>query len=309
MSAGGRVGSIVSAVGLERYVETPSRRRETLLGIAFILPAVLLIGAVIVYPIFYNVYLSFTEVPLNPDRAPEWVGLRNYLSLLTSTQFWASFRTTIVFTVGSTVLSTLVGLVVALLFDREFRGRRLARGLVLLPHVTPIIAVAFVWQFMLSPLWGTIPNALAEWGLYANQSGLLDQTATALPTVIVFSAWRNFPFAFLLFVARLQAIPESMYEAARIDGAGPLAQFKDITLPELRGTIAIVVLLRFIWEFNAFAQVWLLTRQVVTLPIYAYQTAFGNFQQGLGAAISLLLFLIQVLFVIGFVVLFGEDKV
>jgi len=295
--------------GLEPYVESPSQRRETALGILLILPAVLLIGAVILYPIVYNVYLSFTSVPLNPDQAPTWVGLQNYLGLLSSSRFWGAFSTTLIFTVGSTVLSTLVGLAVAVLFDREFRGRRLARGLVLLPHVAPIIAVAFVWQFMLSPLWGTIPDLLAEWGLYTSQTGLLAQSGTALPVVIVFSAWRNFPFAFLLIVARLQAIPQSMYEAARIDGAGPLARFKDITLPELKGTLAIVVLLRFIWEFNAFAQVWLLTRQVLTLPIFAYQTAFASFEQGTGAAISLLLFVIQALFVVGFVVLFGEDKI
>jgi multiple sugar transport system permease protein len=293
----------------DRYAENPVERREAVLGVLLILPAVVLIGAVILYPIAYNVYLSFTEVPLNPNRAPQWVGLGNYVELLTAARFWSAFTTTLAFTVGSTVLSTVVGLAVALLFDREFRGRRLARGLVLLPHVTPIIAVAFVWQFMLSPLWGSIPNLLAEWGLYGTRVGLLEQSATALPVVIVFSAWRNFPFAFLLFVARLQAIPESMYEAARIDGASALAQFKDITLPELKGTIAIVVLLRFIWEFNTFAEVWLLTRQVLTLPIFAYQTAFANFEQGLGAAISLLLFLVQALFVLGFVTLFGEDKV
>jgi multiple sugar transport system permease protein len=306
MSVGTRLTRIA---GLDEYVETPSKRRETLLGILLILPAVVLIGAVVLYPIVYNVYLSFTTVPLNPDQAPTWVGLENYLELLSSNRFWSAFSTTLVFTVGATILSTVVGLAVAVLFDREFRGRRLARGLVLLPHVTPIIAVAFVWQFMLSPLWGTIPNLLADWGLYGTRVGLLDQASTALPTVIVFAAWRNFPFAFLLFVARLQAIPESMYEAARIDGAGALAQFKDITLPELKGTIAIVVLLRFIWEFNTFAEVWLLTQQVLTLPIFAYQTAFANFEQGLGAAISLLLFVIQALFVIGFVVLFGEDRV
>lgn len=306
MSVGTRLASVL---GADSYAENPVKRREAILGYLLILPAVVLIGAVILYPIAYNVYLSFTEVPLNPDVQPQWVGLENYLDLLGSSQFWQAFRTTVTFTVGSTVLSTVVGLAVAVLFDRQFSGRRLARGLVLLPHVTPIIAVAFVWQFMLSPLWGTIPNVLSDWGLYPAQVGLLDQSATALPVVIVFSAWRNFPFAFLLFVARLGAIPNSMYEAAKIDGASPLAQFKDITLPELKGTIAIVVLLRFIWEFNAFAQVWLLTRQVLTLPIYAYQTAFSNFEQGLGAAISLLLFIIQVMFVIGFVKLFGEDKV
>lgn len=302
-------GRLTAAAGLKRYFETPAQRRETLLGIALILPSVLLIGGVILYPITYNIYLSFTKVPLNPDESPIWIGLQNYLDLLTNPQFWQAFETTMVFTVGSTVTSTLVGLGVALLFNRAFRGQRLARGLVLLPHVTPIIAVAFVWQFMLSPLWGSIPHLLADWGLYSSRSGLLEQSSTALPTVVVFSAWRNFPFAFLLFVARLQAIPESMYEAAKIDGAGSIAQFKDITLPELSGTIAIVLLLRSIWEFSAFAQVWLLTRQVLTLPIFAYQTAFSNFEQGLGAAISLLLFLIQAMFVVGFVVLFGEDKI
>jgi multiple sugar transport system permease protein len=305
MSVGTR---IASAVGADRF-RNPAERREALLGYLLILPAVVLIGAVILYPIAYNVYLSFTEVPLNPDLQPEWVGLENYRQLLGSPRFWQSFETTLVFTVGSTILSTIVGLAVAVLFDRQFRGRRLARGLVLLPHVTPIIAVAFVWQFMLSPLWGTVPNLLADWGIYGSPVGLLDRSSTALPVVVVFSAWRNFPFAFLLFVARLGAIPKSMYEAAEIDGAGSVAQFKDITLPELKGTIAIVVLLRFIWEFNTFAQVWLLTRQVLTLPIFAYQTAFANFEQGLGAAISLLLFVIQVMFVIGFVMLFGEDKV
>lgn len=303
------VKRVATATGFDDYYKSPNERREALLGILLILPAVVLIGAVILYPIVYNVYLSFTEVPLNPDKSPVWVGIANYADLLTSARFWSAFRTTVAFSVGATLVSTVVGLGVALLFDRKFRGRRLLRGLVLLPHVTPIIAVAFVWQFMLSPLWGTIPNMLAEWGLYGERVGLLEQSATALPTVIGFAAWRNFPFAFLLFVARLQAIPESMYEAARIDGAGPIAQFKDITLPELRGTIAIVILLRFIWEFNTFAEVWLLTRQVLTLPIFAYQTAFNNFEQGVGAAISLLLFLIQVLFVIGFVTLFEEDNV
>ena len=306
MSVGSR---LVTATGIDQYFESPAQRRETVLGVALVLPAVVLIGSVILYPIVYNIYLSFTSVPLNPNQAPTWIGVENYVSLLTSARFWQAFRTTAVFTVGSTITSTALGLAVALLFDREFRGQRLARGLVLLPHVTPIIAVAFVWQFMLSPLWGTIPTLLAEWGLYSSQSGLLAQSGTALPTVIVFSAWRNFPFAFLLFLARLQAIPESMYEAARIDGAGALAQFKDITLPELKGTVAIVVLLRSIWEFNAFAQVWLLTKQVLTLPIFAYQTAFANFEQGLGAAISLLLFVIQAMFLIGFVTLFGEDRI
>lgn len=283
-------------------------RRQWLLGYGLVLPAVLLIGAVIIYPLLYNVYLSFTEVPLNPELPPEWVGLGNYEQLLTSAVFWRATVNTVVFTVGSTVLSTAVGLGVALLFDHAFRGRRLARGLVLLPHVTPIIAVAFAWQFMLSPLWGSIPHVLENLGIYQGDTGLLQTRELALPMAILFDTWRNFPFAFLLIIARLQAIPRSMYEAARLDGAGPLARFKDITLPELRGVIAIAMLLRFVWEFNAFEPVWLLTRNLLTLPIYAYQSAFSNFEMGLGAAITLLLFAFQMILVGLYIRFVGEER-
>ncbi|WP_137285779.1 carbohydrate ABC transporter permease [Halorussus salinisoli] len=283
-------------------------RRQWLLGYGLVLPAIVLIGAVIIYPLFYNVYLSFTEVPLNPDLSPEWVGFSNYEQLLTSRQFWRATVNTVVFTVGSSVLSTVAGLGTALLFNHAFRGRRLARGLVLLPHVTPIIAVAFAWQFMLSPLWGSVPYILESLGVYQGNVGLLETREFALPMAVLFDTWRNFPFAFLLIIARLQAIPASMYEAARLDGAGPLARFKDITLPELRGVIAIAMLLRFVWEFNAFEPVWLLTRNLLTLPIFAYQSAFANFEMGLGAAIALLLFAFQMILVGLYIHFIGEEK-
>jgi ABC-type Fe3+ transport system permease subunit len=122
MSVGTRLTRVV---GLDDYVATPAKRRETLLGLVLIAPAVVLIGAVILYPIAYNVYLSFTTVPLNPDQAPTWVGLDNYVQLLSSGRFWSAFSTTLSFTVGATAVSTVAGLAVALLFDREFRRGRL----------------------------------------------------------------------------------------------------------------------------------------------------------------------------------------
>lgn len=289
--------------------EIDADKRQLLLGYGLVFPAVFLIGIIIIYPLLYNIYLSFTEVPLNPESAARWVGLTNYEQLLTSGRFWRATVNTVIFTTGSSLFSTAVGLGVALLFDRTFRGRRLARGLVLLPHVTPIIAVAFAWQFMLSPLWGSIPFALAKLGIYQSNVGLLETRSLALPMAIIFDTWRNFPFAFLLIIARLQAIPQTMYEAARIDGARSLARFKDITLPELKGTIAIAILLRFVWEFNAFEPVWLLTRNLLTLPIYAYQSAFANFQQGLGAAVALLLFFFQIILVGLYIYFIGEEKI
>lgn len=292
----------------DRIERIDPRRRETLLGYLLVLPSVLLIGAVILYPLAYNVYLGFTEVPLNPDQSPVWIGLQNYEALIGSNRFWDATLNTVVFTVGSTLFATAVGLGVAILFDRTFRGRRVARGLVLLPHVTPIIAVAFAWQFMLDPLWGNLSGLFAWLGVYEGDVGLLQSREHALPMAILFDVWRNFPFAFLLFIARLQAIPQSMYEAATIDGAGRVAQFKDIILPELKGTILIAILLRFVWEFNAFEPVWLLTRNLETLPIYAYKSAFSTYDQGLGAAIAVMLFLFQVVMVAVYMRFVGEDE-
>jgi len=278
------------------------QQKEALLGYALIGPAILLVAAVILYPVVYNVYLSFTEVPLSPDQSPVWVGIQHYETLLTSSAFWGALWTTVLFTFFSDTLATLGGLAAALLFNRTFRGRRLARGLMLLPYVAPLIAVAYVWQWVLDPLYGVVPWLFSDvLNLYSEQIDLLNNQLTAIWMVIAFDAWRYFPFAFLMLIARVQSIPKDMYEAARIDGAGKLAQFKDITLPELKYVLATVFLLRWIWNFNKFADIWLLTRNVRTLPIYAYQTAFASYEMGQAASISMILFVALMGFVLVYV--------
>ncbi|WP_129113734.1 carbohydrate ABC transporter permease [Halegenticoccus tardaugens] len=277
-------------------------QKEALLGYLLIAPAILLVGAVILYPVVYNIYLSFTQVPLTPNESPTWVGLAHYQALLSSSEFWDALATTVVFTLFSDTLATVGGLAVALLLNRKFRGRRLFRGLILLPYVAPLIAVAFVWQWLLDPLYGLIPFVFSDLlGLYGGEIDLLNNAKSALAMVIVFDAWRYFPFAFLMIIARVQAIPSDMYEAAKIDGASRFAQFKDITLPELKYVLATVFLLRWIWNFNKFADIWLLTREVNTLPIYAYQTAFANYNHGQAAAIAMVLFLALMGFVLVYV--------
>ncbi|WP_312908953.1 carbohydrate ABC transporter permease [Natronosalvus caseinilyticus] len=287
---------------LTRSGDRTIEEKEALLGYALIAPALVLIAAVILYPVLYNVYLSFTIVPLNPNESPQWIGLEHYSTLLGSSQFWGALWTTVVFTFFSTTLATLGGLGTALLFNRAFRGRRYVRGLVLLPYVAPLISVAFVWRFMLDPLYGIVPYIGSDLlGLYDGNVDLLSNGDTALWSVVFIDAWRYFPFAFLMLIARVQAIPSDMYEAAKIDGASKFAQFKDITLPELKYILATVFLLRWIWNFNKFADIWLLTRRVETLPIYAYKVAFANYQHGQAAAISMVLFLALIVFVLGYV--------
>ena len=281
-----RVGSVFD--GSDVTIE----RKETFLGYALILPSVIAVSIVILYPLIYNVYLSFVTIPLDPTLSPEWVGVAHYVELFNSSEYWSALQTTIVYTLVSDVLATAGGLFVALLLNREFRGQRVVRSLILLPYIAPVIAVAFTWRWALNPLRGYIPYLLTDVLNVVNEFSVLSDPDLAIWGAIAFAAWKYFPFAYLFFIARVQSIDDSMYEAAKIDGASKFAQFKDITLPELKSAIGAVFLIRWIWQFNVFADVWLLTHRVVTLPVYTYQTAFSNYERGLGAAISITLIIV-----------------
>ncbi|WP_313692384.1 carbohydrate ABC transporter permease [Halorarum halobium] len=275
--------------------------KEKFLGYALILPSILLVGIVIIYPLVFNAYLSFTEVPLNPAESPTWVGLSNYDSLLQSSQFWDSFKTTIIFTFFSDLFALLIGLAAGLLLRRQFRGRRFVRGLVLLPFITPVIAVTFTWQWMFEPVYGVFTMLYTTLTGASTAPDILGQSDTAVWVVILYSSWRYYPFAFLMLIARLQAIPGEMYEAAKIDGASRFSQFKDITFPEIKYILGTIFILRWVWNFNTYADVWLVSSEVTTLPIFTYQTAFSTFEQGMASAISMILFVFLMIFVFVYV--------
>lgn len=282
----------------QRYDELTIRQKEIFLGYALILPSVLLVAATLVYPLLYNFYLSFTQVPLTPAESPVWVGTQNYVDLVTDPDFLTALRNTFIFTLFSDVGATLVGLGVALLFTKDFFGKRLARGLVLLPYIAPLIASAFVWRWMWDPTYGIAAYFFADvLGLYDSAADLRN----SVTMIIVFESWRYFPFAFLLILARLQSIPEDLYEAARIDGAGRWARFRDITVPEIKYVVATVFLIRWIWNFNVFADVWLFTRDVPILGTYVYVTGFNQFNQGIAAATSMIMLVFLMLFVLVYV--------
>lgn len=271
--------------------------KEILLGYLLLVPSALLIMVLVLWPLVYNVYLSFTEVPLDPVLTPEIVGLEHYSDTVSDHQFWGALKESVIYTAFSSFFATVIGLGVALLLRRSFRGDRLVRAITLLPYIMPVIAAAFVWQWMGHPTYGAIPRALVNLGLISSDTDLIRNPRTAMPALIIFDTWRYYPFAFLMIIARVRSIPTEMYEAAKIDGAGMLAQFKDITLPELKFVLGAVVLLRVIWNFNAFTQVWLFTPAVEVLPVYTFLVAFQQFDLGRGAAISVILLLFQMTFV------------
>ncbi|MEX2540466.1 MAG: sugar ABC transporter permease [Trueperaceae bacterium] len=238
--------------------------------------------------------------------------LRNFRFVLSGSEFWPAFWVTIGYTLGGSVFSILLGLFAAQLLNVRFPGQGLLRGLFLFPYVAPVIAVAFTWAFFLDPFSGSLNLLGVEFGFFERPIAFLSQRSfdlaffgltlsipLALSTVIAFEAWRYFPFAFLFILARFQAMPRDMYEAAEVDGASPLQQFRWITLPQLVGVLSTLFLLRFIWTFNKFDDIFLLTGGAAgteTLTIQVYDNAFARADIGAGAATAVLLFFILAVF-------------
>jgi multiple sugar transport system permease protein len=292
------------------------RWQEARAGVALISPTVVIVLALVVLPIIWTVALSFQELRLIQLRTAGLLGdytLSNFAQVLTSPGFWTSLRTTLVYSVLGTASSIGLGLVAALALRRSFRGRTLVRASLLLPYVAPVVAATFVWGVMLNPQFGIVNEVgtgllgwdepiafLSERTSELSVFGLTVPVPTALLTVIVFEMWRSFPFAFLFITARLQAVPTTLDEAARVDGATPTQVFRHITVPQLLPTIAVLSLLRFIWTFNNFDDIYLLTgggagTEVISVRVFDYLVSRGDI--GAASAQALVLATILVLLV------------
>lgn len=269
------------------------REKEARFGWKLILPVVIIIALLILYPVVYNIYLSFFDVSIS--NAPnKFVGLENYKEVLTDASFWHSFGITILFTITTVVGSILLGLGVALLMNREFPGRSIVRALLLLPYVTPLIAIVFAWKYIFLPIDGPLMKFLANFGMNPGND-FVNNPNNAFWVVSIFNIWRNFPFVYLMLLSRLQSINSDYYEAAEIDGASDWQKFVHITLPELYFVIASVALLRGIWNFYKFDEVYLMSKFANTLPVYIYEKAFSGIpEQGVAAAIATILFVIMI---------------
>lgn len=277
------------------------KEREARLGWALVLPAIVIIGGLVFYPIVYNVYLSFFDVGLTGDNT--FTGLRNHSRVLSDPLFWNAVLTTVIYVVFSVFGTVAVGVVVAIAMNRAFPLRWLVRSIILLPYVAPVIATVFAWQFFFDPVNGLFVHVLVEMlGVVANRFNLIGDPGTAVIVAIVFSIWKNFPFAYLMILSRLQAIDETLYEAAELDGCNGWAKFRYVTLPELYFILGSLVLLRVIWNFNKFEEVYLITDNVRVLSIYTYLTAFtGALDLGRGATLAVIQFALLMVFILYYV--------
>jgi multiple sugar transport system permease protein len=225
--------------------------------------------------------------------------LENFRDVFDARDFWTVIWATLFYTVFGTIGALIVGLFAALLLNRSFRGQGILRGLYLFPYVAPVIAVAFTWVILFDPFSGSVNALLIQMGVTQGAINFFGERPLALIMVTVFEIWRYFPLSFLFILARMQAIDTDMYEAADVDGASPFQKFRYLSLPMLMGILSVLFLLRFIWTFNKFDDIFLLTggnAGTRTLTVNVYEQAFAVSNIGAGAAVAVVILLCLLVF-------------
>ena len=272
------------------------RRRADYL---YILPALGVMLLVIGYPIYYTVYLSFFSTPASLSMADKiFVGLDNYTRILGSSSFRDVTYNTVIWTVFSTIFAFVLGFGAALALNREFVGRGLIRGILLIPYVISAVAAAYVWRWLYHSDFGVIGALSVAAGITDKPIVFLDDIHRVLPSLIVVNVWKEFSFAMIMMLAGLQTVPDQLHRAAQVDGASAWHRFWHITVPHLKSVTLITVLLLIVTNLNSFTLPWIMTgggpagaSQIWITDIY--QVAFGRIRFGYASAYSVILFIVM----------------
>ena len=264
---------------------------DSQIGVILVLPALILFAVVIMYPLLNSMYIGLLDKSLIWG-GNDFVGLKNIQKVL-DRDFIDLLSTTLSFTIGATALPFILGFVVALLLNVPIKGIGFLRGIFLLPWLIPTVVVSFLWMWIFNANYGVINGILRNLGLISENINFLGNQSTAMSAVVIAKSWNTFPWIAIMILAGLQTIPAELYEAASIDGAGKLQQFWSITIPQLRGVITTVVLLSFIWNFQHFETLYVMTSggpagSTTTFSVAVYQEAFEAFDLGMAGAIGLL---------------------
>ncbi|MFJ9552248.1 carbohydrate ABC transporter permease [Nocardiopsis sp. NPDC101807] len=273
-----------------------ARRRE---AAALVMPSLLPILVLSVAPLVMGIALAFTDARLVRRPDYEFVGVDNFVRLLDNGYFWESFRIGMVWAVSVTLLQLVAAMGLALLLDAGLRFQGLTRVLALIPWAMPPVVVAIMWQMIYSPNAGPLNAALGALGLPDDVNWLAD-FSTALPAVVVVGVWVGMPQTTVTLLAGLQQIPSELHEAAAMDGAGAWRRFTGVTLPGLRPIVASITSLNFIWNFNSFSLVYVLTEggpggRTMLPMLFTYLEAFKNRNIGYAAAMGMVLVIVVVL--------------
>lgn len=259
-------------------------------------PCVLYLLTFSIYPLIYSLRLSFTDLDA-AGGGGDWVGLRNYANLLVDPQFWNATRNSAIMVLASVTIQIVAGVGLALFFNLHLTGSWIVRGILMLPMLMTPIVVGLMWRALLNPDWGLVDWAIESVGL--NPPDWLGSVWMAMLTLVLVDCWQWTPFVLLIVFARLQALPQDIFEAARVDGAGPFVIFRRITLPMLMPAILFAGLFRAVDAFRSFDLVFGLSyggpaRGTTTLAFFAFQHGFQFQNYGYAAAISYAMLIILI---------------
>jgi multiple sugar transport system permease protein len=258
-----------------------------------LLPMLAIMAVVTGYPLLSTLRLSFTDAILTGHRTDlHWVGWDNFRYVLSDPDFADAFRRTLYFAIVSVGIEIILGVLVALLLDREFVGRWLVRALIVLPWALPTIVNAMLWRLIYNPEFGSLNALLSQLGLIDSYGSWLGDPDSAMNMVILADVWKNYPLVALIVLAALQTIPRELYQAAAIDGAGPWMRFWKITFPHILGPLTVALILRMIEAFKVFDIIYVMTRGgpadvTKTVSFFVYQESFSYLRAGSGAAYAL----------------------
>lgn len=266
--------------------------RNPTLALAFVAPALLFLAVILGWPLVSAFLLSMQNVR-GVGTSGEWVGLENYRFILTKSAFWNSASLSLAWVLANAVVQTLLALAAALILHQKFPGMRVARTWIILTWIVPTVVVVMIWRWLFSTSGGMINPLLIQAGFIDRPIGFFASAESAFAMLVFINSWRWFPFIALMMLAGLTRIPTELYEAARIDGAGPMKRFTRITWPLLAPTLTVLLIIGTLLSFNVFDIIWLMTQGgpaggTRTLPVLIYETAFRSYRMSEAATIAVL---------------------
>ena len=282
-------------------------------GILLLLPALIVMGVFTVYPLLEGIRIAFTNKHFLKEGV-EYVGLQNFIRLMSDEIFWVSLYHSVTLTVVVVFLQFLFGLILAWAMSQKLPGMSWFKSIIMASWVIPVAATVILFKFMAQPDIGLINIVFKAIGLEELNRYWLGDPDVALAFIMLLHLWRNVPFYGVAFLAAMQAIPKSYYEAAEIDGAGAWNRFWYITLPGIRRMVIVMVTIHVLWTFNNFDFVYLATgggpvNATDVLPVYVYRQCWNSYTIGYGASIGTVMLLLLMLYFIVFIKLSERDNI
>ena len=279
------------SISLTKHAPGKSRKRIDFLPYLLALPLVVYLGAILVVPIGRGILSSFYSIDFLAPEQGKFVGLSNYQRMVQDSGFWHSVVTTVIYTALVVFFVLVIATGMALLVNRPFKGRALARGLITLPWAFPEVAAVLLWLWMFNEQYGIMGLVARTLHLAGDSTPWLTNPNWAMLSLILMTVWKIFPFYTLVILTALQTIQQELYEAAKIDGANPVQSFFHVTLPGIMPVFSILTLLVTIWSLQRFTTIWLLTsggpaNATETLVIKVYNTAFRFHDLGYGSTLG-----------------------